>query len=218
MIASGRIAERLPEQCPACGAVFAPSLGARRKKVQCPKCREIVSLQAPTPIVVAANNPGTELAELHARLDQLDALPARIELLEQQIEWLTDHRPAAEASLLRPGQKLRWLRGAPAASDAGGDPFSQPRGETLLHNLRAMRSSAITITAAAGDPIARKLAEQLLDVFRQAAWNAQGVADATLPPQQRGLALLTGACPPPSSLTTASTALTRSGCTRSRAG
>ena len=211
MIASGRIAERLPDQCPACGAVFAPSLGARRKKVQCPKCREVVTLQAPAPIIVATKSPDPEWAKLQARLDQLETLPARLELLEQQLEWLMDHRPAAEASLLRPGQKLRWLRGAPADLDAGDDPLAEPRGETLLHNLRALRTGTIKVAAAAGDPAARKIAERLLEIFRQAAWNVQDVTEAPLPPQQRGLALLSGACPPPSILTAASMALTAAG-------
>ena len=211
MIASGRIQERLPEQCPACGAVFAPSLGARRKKVQCPKCREIVSLQAPPPIVVAPKKVEPEWAELQARLVQLEALPARLELLEQQLEWLMDHRPAAEASLLRPGQRLRWFRGAPAALDGADDPLAGLRGETLLHNLRALRSGAITIVAAAGDPAARTLAERLLEIFRQAAWIVQGVNETAVPSQQRGLVLLSGACPPPPVLTTASMALTAAG-------
>lgn len=211
MIASGRVPAQLPEQCPACGAVFAPSLGSRRKKVQCPKCREIISLQPPPPIFVAPKEPEPAWAEMQSRLAVLESLPARLELLEQQLEWLMDHRPAAEASLLRPGQRLRWFRGAPAALDGADDPLAGPRGETLLHNLRSLRSGSIAIVAAAGNPAALTLAGRLAETFRQAAWIVQGVNETALPPRQRGLALLSGDCPPPPVLTAASMALTAAG-------
>ena len=193
MSAAQRLPEQLEERCPACGAAFAPSLGARRKKVQCPKCREIVVLAAaPTPVVLVESKAEPPAAAL-------SALAARVELLEKQLEWLMDHRPAAEAALLRPGQKLRWLRGARAVWNGEGE-----QGEILLHNLRALRSAGIKIVVAEGDARARKLSECLAEIFRQAAWRVDGPHEKLLPPGQQGLALLAAACPVSEAVTSAS--------------
>jgi hypothetical protein len=67
-------------------------------------------------------------------------LRTRIELLEGQLAWLMDHRPAAEAALLRPGQSLRWLRGMVDWS---------AQSEALRHNLRALRTATLRIVTRA---------------------------------------------------------------------
>jgi hypothetical protein len=188
--------------------------------VQCPKCREIVVLKAPTPAPVpVALVPSTpapdlaaEVAELRALVSRLETLPTRVELLEKQLEWLMDHRPAAEASLLRPGQKLRWLRGAPTAWSGEGDPLSGHQGEILLHNARALRSAALTIVVTAGDVRARRLADRLKDLFGQAAWLVDGVHERLPVPGRHGLVLLTGGCPPPAGFVAASMCLTAAAC------
>jgi len=72
-----------------------------------PKCREVVRI-------------------LSQSLDGPLPLRTRIELLEGQLAWLMDHRPAAEAALLRPGQSLRWLRGMADWS---------AQSDALRHNL-----------------------------------------------------------------------------------
>ena len=55
------------------------------------------------------------------------------------------------------------------------------------------------------------LAERFVEIFRQAAWIVQGVNETAVPSRQRGLVLLSGACPPPPVLTAASMALTAAG-------
>jgi phage FluMu protein Com len=222
MIAAVRLPEHCEERCPACGAVFAPSLGVRRKKVQCPKCREIVMLKSPAPAaptipvaLVAGESapPATaELVELRALVSRLETLPGRVELLEKQLEWLMDHRPAAEASLLRPGQRLRWLRSAPVPWTGEGEPLAGVQGEILLHNARALRSAALTIVVTAADAQARRLAERIKDLFCQAAWLVEGVHEKLLAPNQRGLVLLTSVCPPPPGFVAASMSLTAAAC------
>jgi len=219
MIAAVRLPEPCEEHCPACGAVFAPSLGVRRKKVQCPKCRAVVMLKASAPAVPVALVAGehapavsAELAELRTLVTRLETLPARVELLEQQLEWLMDHRPAAEASLLRPGQRLRWLRSAPVPWTGEGEPLAGVQGEILLHNARALRSAALKIVVAAADVQARRLAERIKDLFCQAAWLVDGVHEKPLAPNQRGLVLLTSLCPPPPGFVAASMCLTAAAC------
>jgi hypothetical protein len=224
MTAAGRLSDHREEHCPACGAVFARTLGVRRRKVQCPKCREIVMLKpaelpeamapaAPVSLVTTAPTPAAaELAELRALVSRLETLPSRVELLEKQLEWIMDHRPAAEASLLRPGQRLRWLRGAPVPWTGDGEPLSGLQGEVLLHNARALRSAALTIFAAAADAQARRLAERLKELFTQAAWVVNGVFEKALAPGQNGLVLLTGLCPAPPGFVAASICLTAAAC------
>lgn len=216
MIAAERLPEHHGEHCPACGAAFAPTLGARRKKVQCPKCREIVVLKAPAPVALAASEPApgiaAELAELRALANRLETLPSRVELLEKQLEWLMDNRPAAEASLLRPGQKLRWLRSAPIAWSGEGEPLPGLQGEIVLHNARALRSGALTVFAAATDMRARRYAERLKELFCQAGWIVHGVHEKLLAPGQHGLALLTSVCQAPPGFVAASMCLTAAAC------
>jgi phage FluMu protein Com len=199
MTAAARLPGSLEDHCPACGASLAIAPGSRRKKVQCPKCREIVTLPvAPTPataeICPAPTTPGA--------VDELAALRARVEILEGQLAWLMDHRPAAEAALLRPGQSLRWLRGTADWAE---------QSEILRHNLRAMRTAALRITTTADDPALRRRAEQLREIFLDAAWLVPAVEARALAGNLRGLSLRGAACPPHRGLTACSMALTAAG-------
>jgi hypothetical protein len=123
-----------------------------------------------------------------------------------------DHRPAAEASLLRPGQRLRWMRGAPVPWNGQGDPYSGPQGEILLHNIRALRSAVLTIRVAALDPRARRHGERLKEFFSQGGWLVNGIFEHPVTPGQQGLILLTGVCPPPPGFVAASMCLSAAAC------
>lgn len=194
--------DQVQEICPFCGAPFAPALGSRVRKVQCPKCREVIHRGA-RPEKTAPG--GDSAADLRARGEQLEAMESRIELLERQLEWLMDHRPPAEASLLRPGQRLRWLRGG-ASGALDEAPF-----DLLLQNLRALRGGAIVIQATAGDPAAWQLAGRIAGIFQQAAWQVEGPLERPFSRPQRGFMLFAGTFPAPASLTAASMAMTAAG-------
>jgi predicted Zn finger-like uncharacterized protein len=196
MTAAARLSGSLEDHCPACGASFAIGSGPRRKKVQCPKCREVVTLAAlPAPVEKA-------VAALPSAPDELSALRTRVEVLEGQLTWLMDHRPAAESALLRPGQSLRWLRGTADWST---------QSDALRHNLRALRTATLRIVAAAEDPPLRRRAEQLREIFLDAAWLVPAVEELALAAGTRGLSLRGAACPPTRALTASSMALTAAG-------
>ena len=199
---------RLQDTCPSCGAGFAPALGGRVRKVQCPKCREVILRGPPGTAKPETAGRDSTMAALQARVERLEAVESRVELLEKQLEWLMDHRPPAEASLLRPGQRLRWLR-AGANGTAVSDENAQR--EILLHNLRALRGGAISIQCA-GDAVgAHEFADQLSSVFQQAAWRVDGPHPRTLSRSRRGLVLLGSTSPASPSLTAASMALSAAG-------
>jgi hypothetical protein len=200
MTAAARLSGSIEDHCPACGASFALAPGSRRKKVQCPKCREIVTLPiTPQPAGPEKAAPSNVPA---AAADELVALRTRVEILEDQLAWLMDHRPAAEAALLRPGQSLRWLRGTADWAE---------QSDILRHNLRALRTAALRIVTASDDPALRRRAEQMREIFLDAAWLVPAVEERDLAGSTRGLSLRGSACPPSRTLTACSMALTAAG-------
>lgn len=84
-------------QCPECGAVI--RVAGRRRRVQCPKCREIVTLvipepekRVPKPSPPVAAGPASEPAA------KAGADPARLEAIEARIEALENAKHKAPSS------------------------------------------------------------------------------------------------------------------------
>lgn len=145
--------------CPACGAEI--RLAARAQRVQCPSCREVVTLEAP------------------AKQSRIDELEERVAKLEKLLAEAVSAAREAGAS------KLKWLAG-----DAAAD-FSTTRAEVLCHNLSTLNAHPITIQSPAGDERARERAEWFKGVFERAQWPVRGPEDAPPAASRRGLALAT---------------------------
>ena len=73
----------LEQSCPACGGRFTIGSAGRKKKVQCPQCREIVLLNGTVHAEAAPALPAAPEWLAHC-----EKLQARIEALEQQVEAL----------------------------------------------------------------------------------------------------------------------------------
>jgi hypothetical protein len=153
--------------CPACGASIKAPSAARRRRVQCPKCREVVFIGlAPTPEPEApAPKPPEAAAETQSRIQSLEA---RVEALEAALrEAMAAGAPRAAGNS---GRKLMWVTTVPGEAPA----FSPEQGQALFHNLGDVRSQAITIRTPAGDAAAQAHAEWFKMIFERAGWIVRG--------------------------------------------
>lgn len=183
----------LEQSCPACGGLFTVSAASRRKKVQCPQCREIVSLTPPDEL---NGKPETDAApDWMARCEMLQA---RIEALEHQVEALMvtprtraplipgrahDFGPVSRQDLL-PGDLPEGREGASHAD--GGERrevfrMETPSEETAPRGVvaRTFQLSApeIGLLVSAGDGAARQMAETLTTILAGSGWKVRGVTE-----------------------------------------
>lgn len=213
MRAAASSVEELPEtRCPACGATINVSGLGRRRKVQCPKCREIVEMSTASP-PVPARVPAppeispAELAELRARVSRLEELEARVAVLERgaappaNIHFLETPAPP-------PDRKLRWL--APS-EEHHAEQISQTICDILRHNLAAFAAHTVTMRCVLGDGRAQRRADTMRQVFEQAKWTVHGPTEVASPPGDRGLTLAVGSLPMPPDASAAYLAFTASG-------
>jgi hypothetical protein len=213
-----QLPERIEAHCPRCNAPFVLSAGARAKRIQCPKCRQTISLGRTEPGSETLPT-AEEFAALKARIAEQDALIARLltpnslqpeKTVNLQVFEAPSPDPAPLAapacSLLRPGQNLRWLRRDPLAGADDPEPES-----ILLHNLRALGGREILLQAGGEDPSSYVIAERLFTVFREAGWRVSTVEPITQPRPISGLVLSAGQCPLPEAATAAYMALQAAG-------
>lgn len=202
--------------CPSCGTPIRTTALTRRRKVQCPKCRETVDLTAePTQDRPQAAEPSpvpdaiaTELAELRARVKKLEALEARVAELERALENAAS-LPVPRAEPPAGGKhKLRWMPHGDLFRDAG---FSEEAASILAHNLSAVRPHSITLRSPAGDAVARDRAQCFKDLFERGHWTVRGPYDTYAPIDEHGLILAVRSFPVPAEVTAAFIALTASG-------
>lgn len=166
--------------CPACGAAIRATASSRRRRVQCPKCREVVYIEStlgPEPLPAPPPAPTVDTAaETRSRIDSLEA---RVEALEAALrDAMAAGRPAPATA---PQRKLVWVSTTPGR----GPEFSPEQGNALFHNLGSVRSLAITIRTPAGDAAARAHAEWFKAIFERAGWTVLGpdeVPANTAPP------------------------------------
>ena len=201
-------------RCPACGTWINTAGLTRRRKVQCPKCRETVDLNtaelAPAraePPAPAADPVAAELAELRERVARVEALEARVVDLEHALEKMKrSARPAPESA---PTQgKLKWVPQAETFREAG---FNDEAASILVHNLSAVHPHTIAIRSAAGDPAAKDRALCFKDLFERGHWIVRGPWETYAPIGERGLILAVRSFPVPAEITAAFIALTASG-------
>ena len=162
--------------CPACGAAIKAAPSSRRRRVQCPKCREVIFIESlhgeePEPNSPARNTPGA-VGEDRGRLELLEA---RVEALEAT---LRDAMAAGRTTAANTTQrKLLWITSPPGRSPE----FSSEQGQALIHNLGGVRSQAITIRTPTGDDAARAHAEWFKSIFERAGWTSSTVPEEITP-------------------------------------
>jgi len=196
-------------ECPSCGAVFSIAALGKRRRVQCPKCREVVTLEkkSPTDVLEVLK---AELNVLRAEVERLSGLEDRVAALERALGLRIDAQPEVVEDTGHPVH-LRWLSRDDAEA-AQEDPSLDPKREEILqYNLQQSPGKMISIRSAAGDPIARQLAERFKAVFERSSWRVVGVDEVVLPMAQHGLALAGGALPTPPDLASAYIAFTAAG-------
>jgi uncharacterized Zn finger protein (UPF0148 family) len=204
-------------RCPSCGTPLHLTGLTRRRKVQCPKCRETLDLTAEPPPERAptATTPpplpdphAAEIDELRARIAHLEKLEARVAELEHALEAApTPTLPAAERAPT-PKHKIRWMPHGDLFREAG---FSEEAASILVHNLSAVRPHTITIRSPVGDAPARDRAQCFKDLFERGKWTVRGPHDTYAPVGERGLILAVRSFPVPAEVTAAFIALTASG-------
>jgi hypothetical protein len=163
---------------------------AKRRRVQCPKCREVVSFDgtaAPQPELISASGSAVETAAAEERSrvedrNRIEALEARVEALETALAKLLE---ASQAAAEAGGRKLQWVSGerAPVAA------FSHEQGRVLSHNLGHVRTQAIEIRTPVGDNFARARAEWFKTIFEGAGWTVRGPEEVPVRAAAAGLSL-----------------------------
>jgi DNA-directed RNA polymerase subunit RPC12/RpoP len=207
--ASERLTPSSDFVCPSCGTTFSIAALGKRRRVQCPKCREVVSLEPRTHTAVL-DALKAELGMLRAEIERLSGLEARITELELAIGLRVIAQPEPPEP---PGTPLhlRWLPRIDVDRTSAQDWLDSKREETLQHNLQLSPGKVIAIRSAAGDPIARQLAERFKAVFERSSWRVMGVEEIVVPMVEHGLALAGGALPTPPGLASAYIAFTAAG-------
>ena len=169
----------LEQKCPACGGAFTINATSRKKRVQCPQCREVVDLADPAaPKDAPASAPEPTAPEWAARCD---VLQARIEALEQQVEalsiaprphsaLLTDSSPMSREQLLAgDGAEVRPVR-LPAEKSEARELFRTARSAG-----GALREIAILVNP--GDAAGHALADKLAKILASVGWNVGAVRE-----------------------------------------
>ncbi|MDP9292041.1 MAG: hypothetical protein M3O82_06745 [Verrucomicrobiota bacterium] len=150
---------------------------ARRRRVQCPRCREIIVLEKPADPVPQPTEKAAAILDENARQQaRIDALEARVAMLENALA--RSARPNE-----RPGSRtqLKWF-GAEKPPD-----FSPEQADALRHNLRTIPAHRISILSPEGDAAARLRAEWLKEVFECAHWSVLRPEKVVLPTPGSGL-------------------------------
>jgi DNA-directed RNA polymerase subunit RPC12/RpoP len=196
-------------ECPSCGAIFSIASLGKRRRVQCPKCREVVSLESRSH-ADALEALKAELSALRSEIARLSDLEARVIALEEAMGLRVIAQPEAPETSSSPVQ-LRWLPRVEPSSTESQDVLDSKREEILQHNLQQSPGKMIAIRSAAGDPVARQLAERFKAVFERSSWRVVGVDEIAVHTVEHGLALAGGALPTPPDLASAYIAFTAAG-------
>ncbi len=163
----------LEQKCPACGGAFTINTSSRKKRVQCPQCREVVDLAEPEP-----EPAGPAVPEWAARCEMLQA---RIEALEHQVEALSI-APRPHSALLAdssPMSREQLLAGDGAEVRPVRLPAEKSEARELFRTARsaggALREIAILVHP--GDAAGYALAEKLTKILASVGWNVGAVRE-----------------------------------------
>lgn len=183
MVKRNAPSESIETACPACGASIKATPSARRRRVQCPKCREVILIESavpaePKPVHALPPPPPATSGDDRKRIELLEA---RVEALEAV---LRDAMAATRTNAWNaPQRQLIWLTATPGQPPA----FSHEQGQALLLNLAGIRSQGIAIRIPVGDEAARLHAEWFKSIFERAGWTVHGPEE--LPPGATGVGI-----------------------------
>ena len=176
--------------CPSCGAAIKAPSSPRNRRVQCPKCREIVVIEIrPEPKPAKKERP-SEASQVAKERSHSESLEARVAALEAAVAALLVAGPVAERGGER--KKLIW------ATANAADPlhaFVPEREFALAQNLGTVMARKIIIRVPAGDLIATERAICLRGIFERAGWTVRGPEDAAPDAVSTSLALGVPALP-----------------------
>ena len=190
--------------CPACGAAIGTASIGRRRRVQCPKCREVVEIKKPQrpPEIVAVPD-----AETTVPLAKIEALEARISALEEAVTAAAPVQPI-EITIQQPERRWKWIAHS-EAHEAERLPTNVE--EVFLHNLRNYDGHTLTIRASAENPLALARATALKKIFERAQWTIEGPLHIAARNTEKGLFLAVGGLPLPPAAAATYFAMTASG-------
>ena len=161
--------------CPSCGASIRAPASPRSRRVQCPKCREVVVIESR----VAKGTAGADARPASEKQTategpRIAALEARVAAVEAALirarAGSTAEEPVPDAGVVAAAKKLLWVGIVPGQAPK----FSSEQGQALAHNLGTVAAQAITIRIPSGDPVAREHAEWFGGIFRRAGWTVRG--------------------------------------------
>ena len=200
--------ETLETPCPACGAPISTASIGRRRRVQCPKCREVVDLKATEKsLPMLASLPPAPVQNMGVSAAKIAALEARIAALEAAAKSAAPLQPI-EIVVHRPERKWKWL--APSAAHES-EKLPTNIAEIFLQNLGNYDGQTITIQLASAEPRALAQAMGLKEVFARAQWTVVGPGSVCPRNAETGLFLAVGNLPLPPAAAAAYFAMTTSG-------
>jgi predicted RNA-binding Zn-ribbon protein involved in translation (DUF1610 family) len=154
--------------CPSCGAEIKTPPSQRNRRVQCPKCREVVVIESLAGTDVGEKQRPVAAPDATSDRSRIEALEARVAVLEAALAGATAAKPGAERVIEK--KKLQWVAGATDRAQA----FSPERGRALAHNLGNVKAGEITIRTPADDRVAGEHAVWFKEIFESAGWTVLG--------------------------------------------
>ena len=155
--------------CPSCGASIKAPASPRSRRVQCPKCREVIVIESRAAKGAAASDP-QPVAEKHSsdELQRITALEERVAALEAALAQTHSANAAGGEGAI--AKKLQWVPAVPGATPE----FSAAQGRALVHNLATVLPQDITLRIPLGDPVASGRAAWFKSIFQRAGWTVRG--------------------------------------------
>lgn len=194
--------------CPACGTSIGTASIGRRRRVQCPKCREVVDVgAAQKPSVQTPKIVPTAAGKVSESSAKIEALEARIAALEEALVKTAEARPI-EITIFKPERRWKWIA---RSEDHDAEKLPQNLEEVFMHNLSNYDGHPLKIRATAGNARALARANGLKEMFKRAQWTIQGPEDVTPRNTEKGLFLAVGGLPLPPAAAAAYFAMTVSG-------
>ena len=186
--------DMLETPCPACGTAISTASIGRRRRVQCPRCREVVELKpAEKSAPKLAALPPAAVENVSVPVSKIAALEARIAALEAAAKASAPVQPI-EVVVQRPARKWKWL-GHSASHE--GEHLPTNVAEVFLQNLGNYDGQTIAIQIASGDKRALARATSLKEVFDRAQWTVFGPGEVIPRNAETGLFLAVGSLPLP---------------------
>lgn len=184
--------------CPACGAKITVRTRGSPKKLQCPKCLQII------PVAPALPPPAGLPQELEEITRDLAALSVEVRRVAAEVEDQKRVTRALERELSVLGSSAQAeppvaLPGiAPAMGPDGvGRRLNERQHTALVEALRTGGSCAVSVRCPLDDEEAARFAGELRAAYMEAGWRAGEPVRCEFDPRRRGLVIAAGELPAP---------------------